>query len=149
VSLVVDASVGVKWAVIEPDSHQALALLESDEELLLPDFWLHEATSVLWLRVHRCLLTAEEARKGLRFLQNAIKPVPTETMRLHTAALEIGLDIGHSTYDTLYLAFAREVGARALVLADQRFVAHVTARGDPRLVAMMLPLDIWAAGAQG
>jgi predicted nucleic acid-binding protein len=67
--LVVDASVGLKWVLEEPDSHLAQALATGGEELLLPDFWLGEATNVLWLQVRRRVLTAEEAREGLALLK--------------------------------------------------------------------------------
>lgn len=43
--LVVDASVALKWVL--PDSATALELLCSDEDLLLPDFWLNEAANVV------------------------------------------------------------------------------------------------------
>ena len=42
-ALVVDASVGLKWILEEPDSHLARALAVSDEVLFVPDFWLNEA----------------------------------------------------------------------------------------------------------
>ena len=60
-ALVVDASVGLKWALQGPDSHlaQALALLEAQ-----------------------------------------VEPTPTTGMKLHAIALEIGLSINHSPYDT-------------------------------------------------
>jgi hypothetical protein len=47
VALVIDASVGLKWALEEPDSHLAEALVRAEPDLLVPDFWLHEATNVL------------------------------------------------------------------------------------------------------
>ena len=52
-ALVVDASVALKWVLPEADSHLAQALAESDEELLLPDFWLNEATNICWLQTHK------------------------------------------------------------------------------------------------
>jgi hypothetical protein len=39
-ALVVDASVGLKWVLQEADSPLAMALADSDEVLLVPDFWL-------------------------------------------------------------------------------------------------------------
>ena len=144
-TFVVDASVGIKWVLREADSPQALALLRSGENLKLPDFWLNEAANALWSQVRRRLLAEREACDGLRFLRAIAEPIPTGAMRLHEAALDIGLRIDHSIYDTLYLAFGLAIGADALILADQRFEANVTARGDARLKAMMLPLDVWAA----
>jgi predicted nucleic acid-binding protein len=54
-TLVVDASVGLKWVLDEPDSDLAKALAVGDETLLVPDFWLNEACNVLWLQVRRKL----------------------------------------------------------------------------------------------
>ena len=68
-ALVVDASVGLKWVLQEPDSPLAAALVRSEPDLFVPDFWLNEATNVLWLQVRRRLFTAGEAREGLARLR--------------------------------------------------------------------------------
>lgn len=142
--LVVDASVALKWVLNEPDSHFAEALLRIEPDLLLPDFWLGEATNVLWLQVRRKLLTPEEAREGLDLLRTLLSPTPTADMNLHEVALEIGMAVNHSTYDTLYLAFAIAMGARGLVVADGTFVRDMRTHPDPALAAMLIPLDAWA-----
>jgi len=64
-ALVVDASVGLKWVLNEPDSDLAEALVRAEPDLLVPDFWLNDATNVLWLQVRRKLFTPTEAREGL------------------------------------------------------------------------------------
>jgi len=61
--------VGLKWVLQEPDSHLAAALVRSEPDLLVPDFWLNEATNVLWLQVRRKLFTPDEAREGLALLR--------------------------------------------------------------------------------
>jgi predicted nucleic acid-binding protein len=60
--LVVDASVALKWVLQEPDSHLAEALVRVEPDLLIPDFWLGEATNVLWVQVRRKLLTGRRSR---------------------------------------------------------------------------------------
>jgi predicted nucleic acid-binding protein len=149
VALVVDASVGLKWILQEPDSHLAEALVRSEPDLLVPDFWLNEATNVLWLQVRRKLFTPDEAREGLVLLRAQVEPTPTAHMRLHDLALEIGIVIDHSTYDTLYLAFAVAMGASAVVAADGPFLQSIRAHPDPTLSAMMLSLDTWARSRGG
>lgn len=109
--LVVDASVGLKWVLDEPDSDLAKALVVGEETLLVPDFWLNEASNVLWLQVRRKLLTPDEAREGLVLLRSQLEPTPTAELALHDVALEIGFAVNHSTYDTLYVAFAVAIGA--------------------------------------
>ena len=143
-TLVVDASVGLKWVLQEPDSHLAAALVRIEPNLLIPDFWLHEATNVLWLQVRRKAFTPEEAREGLSLLRAQLEPTPTAHMRLHDVALDIGIAINHSTYDTLYLAFAIAVGASAVVAADGPFVQSIQTHPDPTLSGMVLSLDVWA-----
>ncbi len=143
-ALVVDASVGLKWVLDEPDSPLAQALAEGDEELLVPDFWLNEATNVLWLQVHRRLLAPEEARESLALLRAQVEPTPTADLDLHDVALEIGMAADHSTYDTLYLAFAVAMGARGVVVADGPFVRAMRRHPDPALAALLIPLDEWA-----
>jgi predicted nucleic acid-binding protein len=144
VALVVDASVGLKWVLEEPDSDVAAALVRLEPDLLVPDFWLNEATNVLWVQVRRKVFTPDEARNGLALLRAQIEPTPTDDMRLHEVALDIAIAIGHSTYDTLYLAFAVAMGASAVITADGSFVRSIQAHPDAKLAAMVLPLDVWA-----
>jgi predicted nucleic acid-binding protein len=143
-ALVVDASVGLKWVLQEPDSHFAEALARSKEDLLAPDFWLNEATNVLWLQVRRNVFTPDEAREGLALLRTQIKPTPTAALGLHDVALEIGLAASHPAYDTLYVAFALAMGATHVVVTDRRFVNAMRHHPDPSLGRMLLPLEQWA-----
>ncbi len=142
--LVVDASVALKWGLDEPDSPVAKELLDTESGLIVPDFWLNEATNVLWLQVRRKLFTPSQARATLDLLLTAVEPVPTSDMRLHKAALAIGLAVNHSPYDTLYVAFALAVDADAVILSDAPFVRAMRTHPDPALAALMLPLDDWA-----
>lgn len=143
-ALVVDASVGLKWVLQERDSHLAQALATGGETLLVPDFWLNEACNVLWLQVRRRAFSADEAREGLALLRAQVEPTPTADLHLHDVALEIGLAADHSTYDTLYLAFAIAMGARGVVAADGPFVRSMRRHPDPSLAGMLIPLDEWA-----
>jgi predicted nucleic acid-binding protein len=149
VAIVVDASVGLKWVLQEPDSHLAEALVRSEPDLLVPDFWLNEATNVLWLQVRRKLFTPDEAQEGLALLRAQVEPTPTAHMRLHDLALDISIAIDHSTYDTLYLAFALAMGADAVVVADGPFLRSIRTHPDPSLSAMVLSLDAWARSQGG
>lgn len=109
----------------------------------MPDFWLNEATNVVWLQVRRKVLAADEAREALALLRAQVEPTPTAALGLHDVALEIGLVVEHSTYDTLYVAFALAVGATHVVVADGPFVKAMARHPDPALAGMLLPLG-WA-----
>ena len=147
-AFVVDASVGLKWVLQEPDRRQAERLARSDVDLLVPDFWLNEACNVLWLRVRRKLFTPQEARDALTLLRDQVAPTPTADLGLHDIALEIGRAINHSPYDTLYVAFALAMGADKVVVAAGPFVTAMRAHPDPALTRILLPLADWAAGRE-
>lgn len=139
-TLVVDASVALKWVLDEPDSYLAQALAEGEEEILVPDFWLNEATNICWLQVRKGKWSADEAREGLALLRALVPPTPTADLDLHDVALDIGMAVNHSTYDTLYLAFAIAMGARGVVVADGPFVRAMVRHPDPVLAGMLIPL---------
>jgi predicted nucleic acid-binding protein len=143
-ALVVDASVGLKWVLDEPDSHLAQALVRIEPDLLVPDFSLNEATSILWLQVRRKLFTPDEAQEGLALLRAQVEPTPTAHMRLHELALDIGIATNHSTCDTMYLAFAIAMRASALVTADGAFARSMQNYPDATLTTMELSLEAWA-----
>ena len=142
-ALVVDASVALKWALPEPDSHLAQALAEGEEELLVPDFWLNEATNICWLQVRKGKWSADEAREALALLRDQVPPTPTGDLALHDVALDLGLAVNHSTYDTLYVAFAVAMGARGVVVADGPFVAAMRRHPDPAVAGLLIPLADW------
>jgi predicted nucleic acid-binding protein len=128
-ALVVDASMGLKWVLEEPGSHLAQALIRIGPDSLVPDFRLNEATNVLWLQVRRKLLSPDEARDGLALLRAQVEPTPTAHMRLHEAALEIGIATNHSTDDTSLgnilgrkLGLLTEPGLRTNIERDRRLV---------------------------
>jgi predicted nucleic acid-binding protein len=146
VALVVDASVALKWVLEEPDSHLAQALADGEETLLVPDFWLGEATNVCWVQVRKGRWSADEAREALALLRDLLPPTPTGDLALHDVALDIGLTVDHSTYDTLYVAFAIAMGARGVVGADGAFVRDM--RRHPDLADLLIPLADWARTAK-
>jgi hypothetical protein len=67
----------------------------------------------------------------LALLRAQVEPTPTAELSLHDVALEIGLTVNHSTYDTLYVAFALAMGAERVVVADGPFVTAMQTHPDP------------------
>lgn len=142
-ALVVDASVGLKWVLREPDSSIAQALAQSDERLLMPDFWLGEAANVCWVQVRRGVWGAAQAREALDLLRGLVPVTPTGALGLHDLALDIALAVNHSVYDTLYVAFAIAMGARGVVVADGPFLAAMRRHADPEIAGLLVSLDEW------
>ena len=122
---VIDASVAIKWVIDEEGTDQALALRR--QKLYAPDLIIAECANILWKKVRRGELSAEEAGIAGRLLANAdLELLPTRS--LMNAAIEIAIQLDHPAYDCLYLA-----------LAEQNHAEFVTA--DTRLVTKARTLD--------
>jgi predicted nucleic acid-binding protein len=124
-TVVVDASVALKWVLDNEDgSSRAIDLIET-ESLIAPDLWLIECTNVLVMKVRRGLITAEEARAALASIEAT--PVRIVPARAHVAAAQaIALELNKGAYDSLYLAVA--VSERAtMVTADAAFFRAASA----------------------
>ena len=116
-SLVIDASVALKWVLDEPGSIQAESLL--DQSLIAPDLWLIEAANALWKRVQRSELTKAEALERLEVLRRA--PVTSfSSQPILAKALDLAHQLNHPIYDCLYLALAIQEDSQ-VITADRRF----------------------------
>ena len=118
-TLVIDASVTVKWVVEEAGTPEALALRQK-AKLIAPELLVAECANILWKKVKRDELLKEEALLAARLLQGAeIELLPTRS--LFEAATRMSIEIDHPAYDCLYLALAVETEC-PFVTADERFL---------------------------
>lgn len=125
-SIVIDASVALKWVFEEPGTEAALAL--RGEQLIAPAIWLAEAANALWRHVRLGETTAAEALGRMDELAKA--PVATLSIEPHVArALRLGMEISHPVYDCLYLALAIHYDTY-VITDDRRFAAAVIDRPD-------------------
>jgi hypothetical protein len=121
-TLVVDASVAVKWLVKESDHLTARNLLDRNEVLHAPDFVFIEVANVLWKKGLRREMTAEQAAEGVDSLPRLFEAIVRSEL-LVARALQIAIQLAHPVYDCLYLACAERANADP-VTADTRFVAR-------------------------
>jgi|SRR5579871_360216 len=122
-TLVVDASVAVKWLLPEVGREEALHLQEHYQnetiDLIAPYLLVSEIANVLWKRERRGDLTAQAAQYCFQqFLLDC--PVLVESAAVTRSALGLALAHKRTVYDCLYLAWAL---ARQcdLITADERF----------------------------
>ena len=115
--VVIDASVAIKWVVDEVDSDAALAVMGGGS-LASPDLLIAECANILWKKVRRGELTADEAITAARILQQGdIDILPTR--HLMDRATRLAIDLDHAAYDCMYLALAMEREC-PMVTADDR-----------------------------
>lgn len=125
-SIVIDASVALKWVFDEPGTDAALAL--RGEQLIAPVIWLAEAANALWRHVRLGEATAAEALARMAELAEA--PVATLSIEPHVArALALATELSHPVYDCLYLALALNYDTQ-VITDDRRFAAAVADRPD-------------------
>ena len=141
---VVDASVGIKLCVPEPDSDLAdrlfaLAAGSPPVELHVPDLFYIECANILWKRVLRSGHRASQAESDIQHLCS-LRLHRTPTADLALEALRIALAHAVTAYDASYVALSARLGLR-LVTADDALIRNLA--GTPfnlvRLADLPLP----------
>ena len=80
-TLVIDASIAVKWVVDEDGTPEALALRQR-AKLIAPELLVAECANILWKKVQRDELLKQEALLAARLLQGAeIELLPMRSRR--------------------------------------------------------------------
>lgn len=119
-TVVVDASVALKWYLNEEDSEQALALLASDERLIAPDLIVAELCNGAWRLIRRGELRREQLEIIARGAPDAFAALhASASLAVRAAAIALALD--HPVYDCFYLALSETQDA-PLVSADRRLI---------------------------
>jgi len=129
--LVVDASVAIKWIILEEGSILAVTL--RTWRLCAPDLLLVECEQSLWREFRRRTLSHDDALRSYVTLGQA--PIAwTPTGELAADAVAIAMTLGHSVYDCVYVALARRLNT-SLVTADTKLTAAARrSRAPARLV---------------
>ena len=130
-SVVVDASLALKWVLSEADSNTAITLLQSwntdNIEIIAPALFTYEATNILYRQVVTNKLSYEEVSKLLtKLLSIGILLNFVQHREISIRAMELAHRFGlHAAYDAHYLALAEHEKCEYWT-ADSRLCNAVT-----------------------
>jgi predicted nucleic acid-binding protein len=119
----VDASLALKLVLSESDSDLAQAQwqnwIRAGVEIVVPDLFAYETTSVLRNRVYRKEITQNEADEALRILAS-LEITFHQPAKIRQSAWELARRFNRPTaYDAFYLALAQDESS-ALWTGDKR-----------------------------
>lgn len=123
--IVVDASLGAKWMVVERDSPEALRfLLDPEHELCSPDLFFTEVAAVIVRKGNENKDWIDDAREALdkwtiAWSDHLVATFRVTQRRLHRAG-QLALQLGHPLADCIYLALAIELDCD-LATCDAKF----------------------------
>jgi hypothetical protein len=128
-TLVIDASVAVKWLVLEEMSDVAKDLSLATETLVAPRLIMTEVANALARKTIQGLMERDEAAYQFRSLPHYIVEL-IDIDDLIEPALLNACALRHPIYDLIYLETARKLDAQ-LVTADRRFTTNSPAPNTP------------------
>jgi len=134
-TLVVDASVAIKWLVLEDMSDVAKELSGTENHLVAPRLITTEVANALVRKTIQGMLTRHEAKYHLSALPQFL-PELMDIDELIEPAFENACALRHPIYDLIYLEAARRLDAQ-LVTADRRFTAKIADTGLARHVTLL------------
>lgn len=134
-TVVVDASVAVRWLFKLPGYERAQAVFDLKERLIAPDLIAAEIANAAWKLVRYEAFdersAAEAVEQAGRFIDEIVP-----CMKLKDRALSIALDLRHPAYDCFYLALARQYDTR-VITADDRLARHCANGRYANLIQML------------
>jgi predicted nucleic acid-binding protein len=139
VSCVLDASIGIKWFVDEPDSREAERILTLVESIRVPDLFAIEVAASLTKHHRGRQITSAQLDMALSRLQAIASGslIVEPTSRLVGRSAEMSRALHHSLYDCVYLALA-ESRHVPLMTADRIFAKKVA---DSEWLGLAMSLD--------
>jgi predicted nucleic acid-binding protein len=124
-TLVLGASVALKWYVPEDDADLADDILRSGQELIAPQIVVAEVVNASWRLVRRGQLDPNQHH---RIAASIARPFATlaPLAALLPRAAAIALELDHPVYDCFYLALS-EARTAPLITDDRRLLAKLQA----------------------
>lgn len=120
---VIDASVAVKWLVLEDMSDVAKDLYGAGDHLIAPRLIMTEVANALARKTMQGVLSRQEAIHHFNSLPQFL-PELIDVDDLIAPALENACVLRHPIYDLIYLEVAKQRDVQ-LVTADRRLAARI------------------------
>lgn len=136
-TLVVDASIAIKW-VVEEEGTETAVNLRSRFRFAAPELLIPECANILWKKVARSELSRDEAVLAARLLERSGIDFLPMTGLLEQAT-SLAIELSHPAYDCAYLTAARGTGTR-FVTADARLLRIVAERASSEIVGLCVSL---------
>ena len=130
-TVVIDASVAVKWLLPERGAEEASAYLS--ERLLAPPMFRFECANAVIRRWRKNEIGRDEAGRLLaevEYLPVELRPVEER------AVFDLALALRHPVHDCAYLALARSEGVQ-MVTADDRFLRAAREAGHSARIRLL------------
>jgi len=122
-TLVLDASVALKWYVPEEHAEIAESILRSGEQLIAPQLVVAEVANASWKLVRRGELDPSQHHRIAAAIARPFDLLAPLTALLPRAAA-IALELDHPIYDCFYLALS-EARTAPLITDDRRLIAKL------------------------
>ncbi|RWA81793.1 type II toxin-antitoxin system VapC family toxin [Mesorhizobium sp.] len=143
-TLVIDASIAVKWVVEEDGTPLALGLRHG-HRFAAPELLTVECANIFWKKVQRGELSREEAKLAANLLERS--DIELFGMRgLLAKATELATDIGHPAYDCMYICLAMSRNWR-FVTADERLTRVLNQKAPREMANLCVTLDQLSSGS--
>jgi len=120
VTLVVDASVALRWYVDAPGSGAAVSILAREEVLIAPDLVVCEVSNAAW-KLARSGQISDEHGSSIASAVTSVFARLVPAAELAGRAYRIARQLDHPVYDCLYLSLA-EVESTWMITADDRLL---------------------------
>jgi predicted nucleic acid-binding protein len=136
VTVVLDASVALKWFLAEPESGDALAI-RSSNDIIAPDLIIIEVLNGLWKSWRLSRVSQPQVYLAAQSLSSHFsRLVPAN--ELAPRAAEISLALDHPAYDCFYIALAERENV-IVITADKRLLTKTRGTVFEAVVKPLVP----------
>jgi predicted nucleic acid-binding protein len=134
-TVVIDASIAIKWFVPENLREQALDVLKAEDHLAAPDLLIPDLASLALEKARRNEISSLQARTIMSGIESSgLELIPASIVC--DRAIEIADTLDRSAYDCFYIATAERLDT-TLITADARLCTALRDTGLESVVRVL------------